>query len=113
MDFQLGLQRRTDAAGRAHFFQLLGDARAKFADFLPFSEQIGIRHFRPGMPQMEKHAVVLCIAIEIRPGLFCGKAENRRHQLEQAVRDMPQRALRGTACAGIAARGVEAILKDV
>ena len=106
-----GLQRRADAAGDAHGFQLLLHLGAHGADAGPALEQIGFAGLRRQVvPGMQEHRVVAC---QLRPHFLAGERQDRRHPARERVRQVVQRVLRGTPCAAVGAAGVEAVLQDV
>ena len=113
MQRDLGLQRRADLAGDAQVFQGLGDVGAVSAELAPFVEQRGLavngRQRPPGM----QHDRILGAAADDLPDFLGGEGEDRRHQLDEAARDVPQRVLCRAARLRVGGGGVEAILEDV
>jgi len=75
-------------------------------------QRVGVGGPRQLVQRVEEHAVVR-LAGEHLPELLGGEREDRRHQSNQGVRDVPQRSLRRAPRHRVRAAGIEAILQDV
>ncbi len=87
------------------------------ADRLPARDQAGLAFLRrQGVEGVQHHAVRGLAGpgrVEDGPGLLGGEGQDRRHQLQQRLRDVPQRGLRGAARQAASGGGVQAVLEDV
>src|SRR5690606_10100494 len=117
----LGLQRRADRAGRAHFFELALHIGADGAQAAPFGGQrIGVGERRQGVIDLgeDGHARGVGLVLQGRigqclPGLLGGERQDRRHQLEQRLGDVQQRRLGRAPRGAVGGGGVQAVLEDV
>ena len=95
-DFDLGLQEEPTAPPAANILDLLGDLGAHRANRLPPCRQRRLfGTVGQGVPGRQHDAVA---TLQLHD-LLGGEGKDRRHQPRQALHDVPQRALRRTACA--------------
>ncbi len=114
-DEQLGLQRRADFTARAHVFDAAVGFFAQRADARPLGQQLGVLvglvEVPVGLGEEADAGVVR--ALEDLPGLFGREAQEGRHPAQHAVRDVPQRGLRGAAGVALGGAGVEPVFEHV
>ena len=113
-----GLQRRADLAPLAQLrFQMRLHLGTRLADQAPAGVQrLGIRQLGEDVEELFLDAGARFAAAfggEHRPGLVSRERQDRRHQLEQRIGDVPERGLRAAPCQAVLGRGVETVLQDV
>src|SRR3954471_20219287 len=80
---------------------------------MPLFENLrSIRESGHLVQRVEKHAVV-GLAVENRPQLLGGEAEDRRHEPDERMRDVPKGGLRRASRVRLGGTGIEPVLQDV
>src|SRR5690348_1877709 len=109
LDVELGRERGADLLLLALFFDSLGHDLAELPDVAPVGEHRLVQaRPRQDVPHLFEHAFVRILR-EHLPRLLRGEAEDRRHQAQQALRDVPERGLRGAARPGVGPAGVKPV----